>query len=1262
MNLSGLRSSGIVKKLILQPSADSTTATPPASQPLYRSNTTGTHNTVNNSTTNVKRQDSGLQQLVLNSRGRKSERFGQLHITLVKLSTKLFDGTIQQCRCKISLNNKYVYTQQKRSHKSNKPIVYHENFVFGIVHPTDYISIQCYRTSSTGTSNDELFGTCTISLSHLPHHTEVTKWYELKCVANNNHSNTQSQQGGAIVQLKLRIDLHDTLNNNDINNTTTTSQTNGGTMDSTATINISPSQHIRDVIRYTQSIQPSQQYKFIDYFVTIGCQSPLLGTTVNNQPIIIERYPYNDKPQFPLPDNLPLFAFPTGYELSTVYQPPHIFTFRLSNERDQTIATCLVYYELKAAQCVDVSHRNSNADDIDPVYRPDNASNNNKSTFHNNGTIHDKSMSSMQRRSSKDDTHRLSNGTAPVLSPLTTSASTPSLVTQRNNDIHWVYAPKCICFVSRLSYVNHYKQILIQLYNTFILPDLQLQQQSHEQYNNTIPEPSVQPRSITTPQTITPFGIIDMIQHTHPRVDTNGHTVEQYIQLLCDELPLPIPNGTGVEFTLDKQLYNITLPALDHDLPHTEYSIYNLFQILDVDTVLLLLRCILIERNIILHSASLSLLQHVGDCLIALLFPFNYPHVYIPIVPYKFHTVVESPVAYIVGFHTSSMNLLHTEHQLSNCTILDIDSSICSVQQPPPLFPVHAQNILIKSIRPLIRPNIYNADLLQHQHDTIGHHTDRLIRLQFMGFFASLISSYRDYLFFVDGHIPVFDTPSYLNTINDNMDLHNYNYSNSSIQSNDSLPFLCRFLETQIFREFLDKHIEYPSYLQDYTLYINKAITSDRNNVYHVELPASLSTANIQHKLSTVSCNALIDPLSHLLHQSLFTSAPRELIIPNAPNMKLYRNPSTLLSYATVRDSLYNKQINLDRRSNLNDISNNELIQSAQNNDNSTRDNSTNDTESTNVSFSKDISYSTDGMLSSPSTPINNNKNSNAMSNNATTRHTSNQSLSLISKSDYEKRKPIEQSRLYHVVEQLMSTSSSIDLGELSSVCELLSLYEWRNRLCDVYLQLYKLGLYTTEQRNVSTYSFNSISLLFNMTLDNCDSQHDYQHAHILLNIASKLYHTLIVTPTRVQRRLTNDVVHDNELAINIGSEDETTNPEREYLIYTLKRQSLWSDTQFWLYCYNTEYQNINMNSELITEILGGIIYNALSVGATSTVCHELIELIITQYTLDSDKKSVLYLLVDNLVNTLNPLLQAMNVQHSPMNQISNTEQRQQLQ
>ncbi len=80
-------------------------------------------------------------------------------------------------------------------------------------------------------------------------------------------------------------------------------------------------------------------------------------------------------------------------------------------------------------------------------------------------------------------------------------------------------------------------------------------------------------------------------------------------------------------------------------------SLKILFRVLEIDRIIFLFECILLERKIFLISKKKSLITHVAEALINLIFPFCWNHVLIPILPDILKSYTETPVPFIIGLN-----------------------------------------------------------------------------------------------------------------------------------------------------------------------------------------------------------------------------------------------------------------------------------------------------------------------------------------------------------------------------------------------------------------------------------------------------------------------------------------------------------------------------------------------------------------------------------------------------------------------------------
>lgn len=69
--------------------------------------------------------------------------------------------------------------------------------------------------------------------------------------------------------------------------------------------------------------------------------------------------------------------------------------------------------------------------------------------------------------------------------------------------------------------------------------------------------------------------------------------------------------------------------------------------------MLVLFCAIMTEHKILFHSKSYSRLSEACRALTALMYPFRYNHVYIPLLPAPLVEVLSTPTPFVIGVHSS---------------------------------------------------------------------------------------------------------------------------------------------------------------------------------------------------------------------------------------------------------------------------------------------------------------------------------------------------------------------------------------------------------------------------------------------------------------------------------------------------------------------------------------------------------------------------------------------------------------------------------
>ena len=108
-------------------------------------------------------------------------------------------------------------------------------------------------------------------------------------------------------------------------------------------------------------------------------------------------------------------------------------------------------------------------------------------------------------------------------------------------------------------------------------------------------------------------------------------------------------------------------------------SVAPLLEILGIDDLFLILSAILCENRIIIVATDMDTLSTAVHAAVALLRPFRWQHIFIPLLPSRLITYAASPVPFIIGVRRYLLPVLVKE-ALSDVIIVDADSGrVCWV-------------------------------------------------------------------------------------------------------------------------------------------------------------------------------------------------------------------------------------------------------------------------------------------------------------------------------------------------------------------------------------------------------------------------------------------------------------------------------------------------------------------------------------------------------------------------------------------------------
>uniref|UniRef100_A0A8C2JN85 DENN/MADD domain containing 5B n=1 Tax=Cyprinus carpio TaxID=7962 RepID=A0A8C2JN85_CYPCA len=126
--------------------------------------------------------------------------------------------------------------------------------------------------------------------------------------------------------------------------------------------------------------------------------------------------------------------------------------------------------------------------------------------------------------------------------------------------------------------------------------------------------------------------------------------LESYIYNILYEVPLP-PPGRSLKFHGVYEPILCQRPGVG-ELPLADFPLSEAFQLLGVENLVQIFTCVLLEMQILLYSQDYQRLMVVAEGITTLLFPFQWQHVYVPILPASLLHFLDAPVPYLMGLQS----------------------------------------------------------------------------------------------------------------------------------------------------------------------------------------------------------------------------------------------------------------------------------------------------------------------------------------------------------------------------------------------------------------------------------------------------------------------------------------------------------------------------------------------------------------------------------------------------------------------------------
>ncbi|XP_077196027.1 DENN domain-containing protein 5B isoform X2 [Paroedura picta] len=163
--------------------------------------------------------------------------------------------------------------------------------------------------------------------------------------------------------------------------------------------------------------------------------------------------------------------------------------------------------------------------------------------------------------------------------------------------------------------------------------------------------------------------------------------LESYIHNILYEVPLP-PPGRSLK------LYGVYEPIVcqrpgPNELPLFDYPLREAFELLGLENLIQVFTCVLLEMQILLYSQDYQRLMTVAEGITTLLFPFQWQHVYVPILPASLLHFLDAPVPYLMGLQSkegTDRSKLELPQEANLCFV-DIDNHFIELPEELPQFP-----------------------------------------------------------------------------------------------------------------------------------------------------------------------------------------------------------------------------------------------------------------------------------------------------------------------------------------------------------------------------------------------------------------------------------------------------------------------------------------------------------------------------------------------------------------------------------------------
>ncbi|XP_039747525.1 myotubularin-related protein 5 isoform X2 [Pararge aegeria] len=267
-----------------------------------------------------------------------------------------------------------------------------------------------------------------------------------------------------------------------------------------------------------------------------------------------------------------------------------------------------------------------------------------------------------------------------------------------------MYAPKCLVIVSRQDYIDTFRNCLGIIYTVW--------------------------------------------------VENLGVPLETLVGNLLGCVLVPPAGGPQVRFSIGAGDRQALQPPAAPPMPVTHTAVHMLLRLLGIHNSVTLWCAVMSEHKVLLLSLAAARLSAACRALAALMFPFRYAHVYIPLLPAGLAEVLATPTPFLIGVHSS---LKEEVSELLDVIVADLD--VGSLHIPAGVNIPQPEGKLLSSLQEalalVLQPELKSADSAfapPAPSSSPPHMLDKEIRAVFMRTLAKLLQGYRHCLTIIRIH------------------------------------------------------------------------------------------------------------------------------------------------------------------------------------------------------------------------------------------------------------------------------------------------------------------------------------------------------------------------------------------------------------------------------------------------------------------------------------------------------------------------------